>query len=808
MTYQINHHKSPLTQKQQTQQIQTQQTQTQQTQPDLLDPLLKSIIDTPDDRYSIKNSRTYIFYTFNSLRKYKNINLSYTIVLSDKEFISLLVKKLYDNPIIADNKTKLEEHYNELMAQNFDSLDSKSLDKYLIYLCNLFYYISKKLYLLDTGSNNKKTNVTHQTNLNNHLFYPKLYKADTIDFWMNFVLDLNKNITKIKTTHSNLIYYKFCDDYDNIEIIKNKTINWNDRAFVNSGNFNYDIDSFLHKSFIQSGKKTVKEYLIVIKNEYLKILNECETNESCLRGLIQKSYISNISEITSMNKIYEILFSYHNEHYKIYKNMPSHNILPFWKPIFELFLNSNHNSLYDKSADYTRDVDLSKFTYNKDIAKILDTYEFGVRSYIYKFMPTPIQYIVLFLTSYEYDQTLEYRPKLKENVFIINDIIIRFIENDYKKRIEYTKNIIKNFSKVYFYLKQNPLANFNDIQIIRDIKDTNINEPKDFDFKIYYQQNEKYDNNTNYELLFHKLKIHQEIYDLIADFLYINAQSHIHNLEKNHGIINITNKTLVFGNTFLLKRYGFKDVSYIYKINSDVNFGFSDVLRWTIEQNNIMVMNFAKTEKLISGVILIDDNKMPYMFLDFLYNNIENLKLIETIEIKLPLPFDKEKDESMRKYYIHIYYIFFDTVKNIIIILNNRGRIVYPGEILETYAITYRELNILYTYNCNFYKCKNEKFSFLYLVSPAEYSQRLPTILKKLDIYDKFVKNFEPVFIVKDRINTKALIVVKQNLELVSYPATYKELYIKLKAMGDIEFKKSIKENLPFHSQFQAQTQT
>jgi hypothetical protein len=790
--------------------------------------------------YEIVNKAHIIYFvktiTSESLEKYMNLKFSRDIIdiKDDKAFIMLLIEKLYDNSILNDDKSNLKTHKAKLIAQFSNVLPN--LDKYLIYLCNLVYYLyPNRLYLLKRNKSSYQ-----QTNMDNHLFYPKLYNNETIDFWMNFALDLNDNKPKTVYKHPNLTYSKICNTYDHTIIIKDKTIDWNDTDFVNSpGKFNYEVDRFLHSSFIRSGKKTVKEYLLVIKDEYLKILEECTcgcsmscpnkticpTNVSCLSGLIQKSYMSNISEITSMDKICDLLISYHNEYYKFYRRMPTQNILPFWRIIFEQFIKSNHTSLFKEPAnyDYTQDVDFKKFTYNTDIAKILDTYEIGVKSYIYKFMPTPIQYIVLFLTSSKYNRDIKYKPELKDNVVEINDCIIKFIGDNYKNRINFTKSIIENFSKVYFYLNQNCGAVLKDKKIIQDTLQAKTIIPLietsdnsiEIDYNKYYKQHKTEDDETNFELLYHKIKIHQKIYDLIADFLYINAQSHIHALEKNVGMVNFTNKTLAFGHGFLLKKYGFKDVSYVYKISSDQNFGFSDLIRWTLEQNTISVMNFAKTEKLISGVFLIDDESMPCMYFDFLDDRdikFQNLKLIETIEITLPLSLankpkkqnlesKEQEQEQERNYYTHHYYIFFDTKKEIIVILNSRGRVVYPGEILETYAITYRELNILYSYNCNFYRCKKEEFSFLYLVSPAEYSQRLPEILQKLKIYDKFVKDFEPVFIVKDRINTKALIIVKKNLELVSYPETYKELYMRLKKIGNIEFKKSINDHLPFHSQ-------
>ena len=762
-----------------------------------------------------KNTKTYNMkvycvlnnYTSNLFNKQLEFHPNVQFI-KNQEFLRLLINNFYKQAKFSQyTEEYLDESRYEIITQNFDRVTNEEIIKYMKYLCNLMYYINfefpKRAFLLKKGST-----TTQQTNINNHLFYPKKYNAETINFWMNLFLDLNKTV-EIKKVNPFLQYSNFCNTYDSTIIIKDKTINWNDIKFTETGNFDYNVDRFLHKSFIESGHKTVVDYLFVIKDEYLKILNECQENVSCLRNLIQKSYISNISEITSIDKIFEILTFYHNEHYKIYKSMPHQNILPLWKTIFELFLTSNHNSLYDKPAEYTQEVDLSKFTYNKDIAKILDTYEFGIRSYIYKFMPTLIQYIVIFLTSYQYNQTIEYLPISKENVEIINNIIVEFIGNDYKKRIEYTKSIINNFSKIYFYLKQTPNPDFNNSQIIQEIKAIeDIDDSESFDFKIYYEQHKDNDNDTNYELLYHKIKLQQEIYNLISDFLYINAQSYVHSLEKNYGMINTNNKTLVFGNTFLLKKYGFRDVSYVYKLNSDVNIGLSNTIKWTVEQNNVLVINFAKTERLISGIFLINDEKIPNIYVDFINKtkDIKNLKLIEIIEISLPLAFYKKheeaKEQSERQFYTHIYYIFFDIAKEIIVILNNRGRVVYPGEILETYAITYRELTILHTYNCNFYKCK--KFNFLYLVSPAEYSERLPIILKKNNIYDKFVANFEPVFIVKDRINTKGLIIVKKNLELVSYPTTYKQLYLDLKKIGNIEthkFNDSIKEHLPFHSQ-------
>ena len=209
---------------------------------------------------------------------------------------------------------------------------------------------------------------------------------------------------------------------------------------------------------------------------------------SCLKNLINKSYISNITEITSMNILYNLLIEYHNEYYKFYKSMPTVNILPFWRRIFDEFIKSNHKSLYKEPPppDYTQEIDFKQYTYNTDIARILDTYEIGVKSYIYKFMPTKIQYIVLFLTSSEYSIEIKYMPETKGNVVEINDSIIKFIGDNYNNRIKYTKSIIKNFCKVYFYLNQNRDAKLEDETIIQAIKKTNYNSEDIDDYNEYY----------------------------------------------------------------------------------------------------------------------------------------------------------------------------------------------------------------------------------------------------------------------------------------------------------------------------------
>jgi hypothetical protein len=549
--------------------------------------------------------------------------------------------------------------------------------------------------------------------------------------------------------------------------------------------------------------------------EYEKIIKDCSENITCLRKLVNKSYISNYSEITSLEKVYEILLLYHREHHNIFlKLQRSQSGIPeMWKHLFTTFLISNHKSLFESDPpDYSVQIDFSKHILKKDISKILDTYEFGIRNNIHKFFPSDIQYLVLCDTTHTlYDF-------LKSNVIFINKVNEEITKNNCSNRLRHNKNIFESYVKIYSFLRKNPATNLNNPNILEEINRFTSSEQKEdeqlFDYDKIYEEHKTNDTETNYELLFHKAKLQNNIYDLIFKFLYINAYTLVHSLEEDTEITDTNNKTIVFGNSFLLKKYGFFDINYIYKLNSQVNFGLSHIISWSVEQNNITTLNFAKSERLISGIFIINNDLLPTMLEDFIDkpdNNIKNLRLLEIIQIHLPLMLDKKfteglmsraEAETKRKYYIHIYYVFYDIQKKIIVILNNRGRIIYPGEILEIYTVTYRELTMLYTYNCNFYRCKIDGFKFLYLISPAEYSQRLPSILKKKNLYDEFKANFEPVFIIKDRENSQSFIIIKKNLDLVSYPTEYKELYKNLKEIGQIKIQNpSVTDYLPFHSQ-------
>jgi hypothetical protein len=333
------------------------------------------------------------------------------------------------------------------------------------------------------------------------------------------------------------------------------------------------------------------------------------------------------------------------------------------------------------------------------------------------------------------------------------------------------------------YLKTINDVNFNDTNII-----IQITSFSPLDTTIFL--------NGTYNKIYKSLLLQKKIFILINKFLFINGQDFIHLPEKNIGIIDLDNKPLVFGSTIYLDNYGFKNIHNIFKINSVYNFGLSNTIRWFQTQNNALTLNFNKTERLFSGIFLINETTLD-IHENFLERNIKNLKLLEIINITLPFRFKKNGVKKIIQIN-YKYFVFFDDTadEKKIIILNNRGHTIEPPELIEQILITYRELTIIYSYGCNFYKCKDEEFKFIYLVSSPEYSGAIPIILQKLGIYEEFATNFEPAFLIKDK-ETKALIFIDKKLDLLAYPPKYKDLYLQLKKISNPE---TIK-NIPLHAQ-------
>jgi hypothetical protein len=112
---------------------------------------------------------------------------------------------------------------------------------------------------------------------------------------------------------------------------------------------------------------------------------------------------------------------------------------------------------------------------------------------------------------------------------------------------------------------------------------------------------------------------------------------------------------------------------------------------------------------------------------------------------------------------------------NKVIILNHRGRLIEPPELLESYKISFRELfTITQYYNCTIFRSK--KYPHIHLVSPAEYQARLPNILRKAKLYDKFNEEFEPTYFVKSPELNNDLIEINSSGLIINTPERRKEL--------------------------------
>jgi hypothetical protein len=712
--------------------------------------------------------------------------------ISDKDFFIGIVNNIYEKirDKNSEDKKSSTSYTSDQITKHKQTIifPSNDVSDYMTYLCNLNYYISLHKDLLTAG-----TTHTKQENMSDHLFMPKVYSEKTVRFWKDFFINLNQPTQLIHYTKY-LKIYSISTQYNQEIILKKKEQLF--ETYEIKTLYNQYVDKYYSTEFLQSGQsgnKLVSDYLEYIKAKYMQNITNCETLEAtaeksqqqvvdrCIQNLIQTSYISSISEITDAETLVKLLLVYHEEYYRILKTIrkPKNPIQIRYRNLLKEFLKENHNSLFVSATipNYDgEDINFKKYELKKDIEKILDTYLYGIKKTISELMPNKIYYAVIFLIYKDYiQQDIQqevYDPIDKKNITNMHIYIKQYIENNYQKIIQHYQKILTYMSKIYLSISQEQSDDFLQQEAhLRQIIE------KQYDMIIENKELEK----------FKYLQKQQQILPIIDKYLYIDAKNAVHSLSNKKRFLDMRNQPLVFGNNTLLEKYGFKLMNYKYKINNQINISLSNIASWTIEQNNALTLNFSKTCRLFGGIFLIDSDNIPYIFYNYLYdlNKIKNLHLIQIIE------FAPNK--------IYKLFVFFDSTPDNqkVVVINEYGRVIIPPDIFPTYTVTYRELYIVsQIYGCNFFRCKIPNFEYLYLVSPAEYSAYLPSTLIKLKLYDDFIKEFEPVWIVKDIQHNKSLVIINKEKDIIAKAYELKEVYKQLKKINAESIYR-----IPFHSQ-------
>ena len=713
---------------------------------------------------------------------YSRLNIIDISIFRDK-----LIEEIY-RIILDENKFDRygnrysPEEINEHRGRYVDDLPENNIE-YIKYLCRL------KTYLLENPIVVRKGRETSQI-CNNNLFFPKKEHV----FYTNLLGNLlEPDVKRNMVVHTP--YIRILEITDNFEKTKNIDLyTKNEQKFKDyqiKSNFKFANDKYFVTGYLEnpnySGKYTYGNYFEYLMTKYTDIINSCAGNHSCLRNIIQQSYLSNISEISSMELVFELLLSVYIKHIELYNNLVVDDyITTRWKNVLKEFLLNCHNSLFIEGGviDYNVEFDKKKYEYKKNIGDILDFFQFGIRKFEREMMPNIDYYATIFFICKAripiLSATIIYTPKSTENIITMNKIIQEYIHLNYRRTKQYHNDILIILKRICI-LKINmglDLLNIDGSELRNLLNDGKYDK---IDITTLPIDNSEYIKKINTQI---------EIGKEVDDFLYIDAEQFIQT--KNKQGFNAKIQPLVFGYDYNLDKYGFKLNNYKWKMCVGMFEGLTNHIHWTPELNNVVLLNFAKSTKLFSGIFLIEPNKLPKKYNEYTkYINHDPEVFIHTHSIEIKLSNDIKSGTTILN-------VFCDksakTEDRKLIILNSRGRTVLPPEILENYGISYRELYIMsQIYNCVFFR--NKKFPYIFLVSPAEYAARIPVILKKLDLYDDFISKYEPVFLVKDVKNYNNLVIINKKFEVIGYPETLEDVY-----GGDIKIINSeSRQRLPFH---------
>jgi len=711
----------------------------------------------------------YIFYNiviinkiisrdlYNQFSQFPEFSLRDLHIFDNSKYFEVLINYIFKRIRSVNSVNTIEKYHSKVIIFSNQHQDIFYSNQYIFYLCLLKF-------LLETIDKSElELGSKHYIQFpEKHLFFPKINNVQ-----INFYIDFFHSILETYIKQSENIYFKEASCYQTIKdtVIYDRlpqTFQTTDYT-SDTSNMRYD-EEYLDKYQIY----TVDNYIEYVKNKYIELMEKYKDSSN----MTYEIYMENIREL-EIADMYHIFESIYLNYISLYNstnwNSESTPIKKKWKNVIIKYLNHTHNVLYDNTKESKLDdIDYSKFNqslykYNLDIYNIFDRFQVGFGKQVYEMIPSDDHYMVMYLIFKEYIGTdMEYQVT-KDNILDINAQILSYI-NRQELKLSKLEKIKKYYNDIIKYMRR-----------ICVYKLLNPNTTPDINAIL--SQNQLDENNTYDKIQeIEKLNYQKIVAEATDDFIYIN----ISDLTQTKDKIDIDINTTCFGMGRVLEKYGFTLNKYKWKILSMICSGITKKIRWNIKLNYSLIGNYLYTNRLFN-IFIIDESDVPNKYPYSIINYNDSCKHIYTIKITKPKPLNL--------------YVIYDNTNKKIFILNNRERIINPPNLTEDYVVTYRELyTISQIYSCKFYRHKIHKW--LFLVSPPQYSSRLPPLLKRLNLYDKFVANYQKVHIVKDVGGE--LIIVDENLQIIGHSAS--NPYI---LSENPKIKKELLKRFPFHEQHQ-----
>jgi hypothetical protein len=257
-----------------------------------------------------------------------------------------------------------------------------------------------------------------------------------------------------------------------------------------------------------------------------------------------------------------------------------------------------------------------------------------------------------------------------------------------------------------------------------------------------------------------QFQYHMEMF--LNNFLYASATT---KFDKDS--IHLEYQPFVYGKYESTNKYGFMLNFNKWRLDYGMTDYLNNKIHWSEDLNLLTNYCISNSKMLFSGLFVIEDESLPLKFKNYFKGFPNNkLVLIKVLQLKID-----QKKNTITQRIIDIYelfFIYYDETKNTCVVLNSKGRIVNPPNILEDYIITHRELNTLSQFfNLSFYRCK--KFPYIYLLSPSLYQKRIYSILGE-EKFKLFTDNFDYVIVNKNYKNNNEFTMINKWKQYFNIP--------------------------------------